>query len=364
MTLLAFAQTKDEEKYSRAELEARLKTVQEMNLDEATRERAVEKVKEEIAALTTEMGNVGVPDDFVEEAKAVTDGHIVFLDRDLAQKDGQPLWAVDLKESVARGITATTVQNRPMHLLRSLSFKLLLMHRDEGEDIESVEDGLSMEYGPMQSLMFQPVGDVLSVEDQGALLMLAVCAGRRATVGRPLAEEAIALLGKAKVQGLDNIGTKEARTDVEVLDAARAARQWAEDLTPSLEASLRLSDLPVEAIGALADKLKLKPLERKRLLAALEEGAEVDSDVKAIQTKAAEEDLAERYQNLRAELKAVQADSTTGPLLESVADAIANDLSDAEVMKQLDKLSDCIRAPRDMLLCGEKCFVKKWVVKK
>eukprot|EP00971_Amphidinium_carterae_P276277 5482500-Amphidinium_carterae.2 len=59
--------------------------------------------------------------------KAVTDGHVVFTQESLSGDTLQ--WCIDLSQSVARGVTADTVQNRPLHELRSLELKFQLMQQ-------------------------------------------------------------------------------------------------------------------------------------------------------------------------------------------------------------------------------------------
>ncbi|CAE8623900.1 unnamed protein product [Polarella glacialis] len=299
LTLLGFARPRDSSTLGRLELEAKLKNLQSMNLDEAVRAKAVEKIQSQIAALP-EDGVSGVPDDFVEEAKAVTDGHVVFSDASVGP-DGQLRWCVDLKESVARGITANSVQNRCLDLLRSLRLKAyLMMAENEGQVMEDRgapgEKGTKLDCSPLMALMHQPVGDVLSVKDEAALLLLALENAIRALDARPLAEAALGLLERARIRPESDQATKRRVSQV---------RRWAE---ANYSEDVQLQSLAEKEIEELADALELRPLERKRLLAAVGENAEASDVPVAPGVLMLIEESAFRYAQLRADLDAIRED--------------------------------------------------------
>merc|ERR1712129_394730 len=94
MTLLAFGRLKDEFKLTRLDLEAKLESMRKMHLNEDMRARAIAKLEAQIAELPEEADGDGVADDFLEEAKAVTDGHVVFA-AGAGGEGGKPRWCVD-----------------------------------------------------------------------------------------------------------------------------------------------------------------------------------------------------------------------------------------------------------------------------
>merc|ERR1719379_3316479 len=113
LTLLVFAIQRKEGLGSRQQLQAKLDRLAAAALDEATKAKAIESLERQIAELPDESLASGVPNDFIEEAKAVTDGHVVLMD-DVATDGDNPRWRINLRESVARGIAAETVQSRPI----------------------------------------------------------------------------------------------------------------------------------------------------------------------------------------------------------------------------------------------------------
>ncbi|CAK0791439.1 unnamed protein product [Prorocentrum cordatum] len=249
-----------------------------MNIDEAIRKKAVDKYEEQLAALMKDGGSVGIPDDFIEECKAVTDGHVV-IGNDAADDKGNLCWNVDLKESVPRGITSECIQNRPLHELRSLNFKMYLMAREETgkakTECDTGDKNIDLDISPMLALSRQPVGDVMSVGDEAAMFLLALRDSERANEARPLAREALTLLARGRVQWDEDTAT-----------AARAvaeARTWAE---AQHAAGVRtLADAGASAVEALLDEVRLRPLERKRVLAALENPSEDAEDLAARLTR-------------------------------------------------------------------------------
>lgn len=295
MTLLAFARLRDDSKLSRAELELKQKNLKTMNLDETLRQKALAKIEEQIAELPDDDQTTGVPDDFIEESKAVTDGHVVLEDLGpLGGGTAEQRWCVDLQESVARGITSDSVQCRPLHILRSLNLKVYLMQREDGGDVMEREgDGYQMDSAPLLSLMRQPLGDVLSVADEAALFMLAMDAAKRCMDARPLADEAIACLRRSRVRFDDDDVTQR---------LVLGTRRWAEGV-PGKPAPV-LTDVGDEAITAWLDRLELKPLERKRVLATL--AGESNAEEPAAPLPAVKEDLIAWYETLRARLGFVQ----------------------------------------------------------
>lgn len=289
LTLLAFARLRDEAKQSRAEMELKLNNLRTMNLDEALRKKALAKLEQQIAELPEDYDLLGVPEDFIEEAKAVTDGHVVLSDY-APLSGGEPLWSVDLQESVARGITSESVQCRALHVLRSLNLKVYLMQREEGDEvIEREDDDLKFNSAPLLALMRQPVGDVFSVADEAALFMLAMDAAKRAMDARPLAEEALALLVRSKV----SFDGEEVRKRLVL-----GTRRWAEGCFSKRTTSL--ADVGQAAIDRWMERLELKPLERKRVLATLAD--ELDDPAAGVSVPTVSEDLGAWYAMLRARL--------------------------------------------------------------
>lgn len=356
LTLLAFARLKDDTKLTRAELESKLRNVLQMPLDKKIREKAVEKIEAQLAALPAEDSAVfGVPDDFIEEAKAVTDGHVTFAPSAAGQTDGVPKWTVDLRESVARGITALSLQSRPMHMLRSLGLKMPLMNHDGGDELGETLENSKIDLAPLMSLLQQPVGDVLSVEDEAAMLMMAMSAAKSNVAARTLADEAVELLSRARVRiDLEATGD-DARAEI-VVAAVRGARRWAEDqLRTSGLTSLTTDETPslrergADAIESLADFLELRPLERKRLAAAAEaeDGPLGDAARKAgaalarkvLRDGDSAADQSQRYIAFRARLGDLWANSEE--LMQNVAAASAG-RDDEELMEQLAELADVV----------------------
>lgn len=324
LTLIALARLKDDSKLSRLELEAKLKNLKQMNLDEAMRRRVVEKVEEQLVQLGEDGGSNGVPDDFIEEAKAVTDGHVVFADASV-REGACPRWCVDLKESVARGITAYSVQSRPLHILKSLNLKMYLMHREEdGEVIDLDNGGPCLDNGPLLALMQQPVGDVLSPADEAALLLLALDDAERSAGARPLAEEALALLARARVR----------RESEEEQGAFRAeVASWAEAQQRQTPGAKSFADIE-GFVESLADALGLRPLERKRVLAAAAE-SEVGAASGAREAKAVSQDAGVRYASLRERLGFLRLPEVAGELLDALMEDGASDQEVAQLLAAL-----------------------------
>ncbi|CAJ1340921.1 unnamed protein product, partial [Effrenium voratum] len=263
LTLLAFARLKDTNTLSRLELEAKLRNLEAMELEEEVRQRAINKVQQQLDELPEDELGAGVPDDFLEESKAVTDGHVVFLDD--AVEGGSPTWAIDIQESVARGITANSIQNRYLDMLESLKLKAFLMNAEKESQVMDNQDmTVKLDNAPLRALMRQSVGDVLSPEDEAILLILSEESAASAAASRPLAEYVLRLLRQARIRQDD---LKERRKKVALL------RRWVE--------AAWVEEEPVEQLVShnteeLCEALELKPLERKRLLAAVEEGVESD----------------------------------------------------------------------------------------
>jgi len=288
LTLLAFARLMGDDVLSRRELETKIKSIKAMNIDEAIRKKAVDKYEEQLAALMKDGGSVGIPDDFIEECKAVTDGHVV-IGNDAADDKGNLCWNVDLKESVPRGITSECIQNRPLHELRSLNFKMYLMAREEGKAKTECDTGdKNIDISPMLALSRQPVGDVMSVGDEAAMFLLALRDSERANEARPLAREALTLLARGRVQWDEATAAR----------AVAEARTWAE---AQHAAGVRtLADAGASAVEALLDEVRLRPLERKRVLAALENPSEDAEDLDV--PEEVQEDPARRYASLHERL--------------------------------------------------------------
>lgn len=325
MTLLAFARLKDESALSRAVLEQKLQTVQAMQLDEALKAKAIAKVEEQLAELEDASSATGVPDDFIEEAKAVTDGHVVFLDH-TSGEGGAPRWCVDLQESVARGITADTVQNRPLHILKSLNLKMYLMAREEGNQVmECREDGSKLDNGPLLALMEQPVGDVLSVEDEAAFLLVALDDAKWAMDSFSLAEEILELLGKSRVRSVDEETSNKLVVGV---------RRWAETCWRKADKAVSLEDLSASDIEDLSAALGLKPLERKRVLVAFADPSSASTDESSMIPSLAE-DLTGRYQSMRKRLDRVRSDPEMAKLLAGIG---KSSIPDDELTDQLNTL--------------------------
>jgi len=286
LTLLAFARLKDATSNSRLELEAKLRNLRQMDLDEAVRARAIAKVEQQLSEIAEDDIGNGVPDDFLEEAKAVTDGHVVFLDNAI-NKEGVPMWAIDIQESVARGITANSVQNRFLDMLESLKLKAFLMNAEEESQVMDNQDmEVKLDNAPLEALMQQAVGDVLSPEEEAVLLTLAEEASSRAAASRPLAEHVLQLLKQARIR-MDDLEETKARVTM--------IRAWAEAVE---QEGQEIASLVKDRAEEIADALQLKPLERKRLLAAIEEGLAPDEDETADNLSLAE-DAAVRYRRLR-----------------------------------------------------------------
>jgi len=300
MTLLAFGRLKDESRLTRLDLEAKLESMRKMHLNEDMRARAIAKLEAQIAELPEDGDGDGVADDFLEEAKAVTDGHVVFA-AGAGGEGGKPRWCVDLKESVARGITADSVQNRPLHLLETLRFKMYLMHREEQEtDIEGIEgEGIKVDSSPLLALLQQPVGDVLKVEDEAALFLMALSEAASAKAARPLAEEALALLDRGQVRMDDETAKKQLTATVWA---------WAEAVCQQVSQTASLKDLDYEAVEVLIESLELRPLERKRVLAIAAGGStDEDKSTDAAAVPIALEGGATRYAALRARVWQLRA---------------------------------------------------------
>jgi len=334
MTMLAFGRLKDESKLTRLDLEAKLASMRQMHLNEDMRERAIAKLEQQIAELPEDGDGDGVADDFLEEAKAVTDGHVVFANGS-GGGGGKPRWCVDLKESVARGITADSVQNRPLHLLASLRFKMYLMHREEQEtDIDG--EGIKLDSSPLLALLQQPVGDVLQVEDEAALFLLALNEAASAKAARPLAEEAFALLVRGQVRMDDEIAKKQLTATVWA---------WAEAVCQQVSQTASLKDLDYEAVEVLIESLDLRPLEKKRVLAIATGGSTVeDNSTDAATAPVALEGGSARYASLRArvwELRAFHSDE-----LSAVAETSSRSSRDDNAVRAaLATLQQCIDAP-------------------
>lgn len=312
LTLLAFARLKDTSMLSRLELEAKLRNLMDMELDEGVRARAVEKVQRQLAELAEDDMGSGVPDDFLEESKAVTDGHVVFLD-DAINKEGQATWAIDIQESVARGITANSIQNRYLDMLESLKLKAFLMNAEKESQVMDNEDmDVKLDNAPLRALMQQSVGDVMTPEDEAILLLLAEEAAARAAASRPLAEHVVNLTKQARIRQDD---VKERRRRVALL------RRWVEatwdDKTSDIEA------LVAKHAEELADVLELKPLERKRLLAVIEEGVSQEVPTETEESLLAE-DAQVRYEHLRSLLESLRKELPPGM---DVTNAEAEDIA-------------------------------------
>lgn len=312
LTLLAFARLKDTSMLSRLELEAKLRNLMDMELDEGVRARAVEKVQRQLAELAEDDMGSGVPDDFLEESKAVTDGHVVFLD-DAIDKEGQATWAIDIQESVARGITANSIQNRYLDMLESLKLKAFLMNAEKESQVMDNEDmDVKLDNAPLRALMQQSVGDVMTPEDEAILLLLAEEAAARAAASRPLAEHVVNLTKQARIRQDD---VKERRRRVALL------RRWVEatwdDKTNDIEA------LVAKHAEELADVLELKPLERKRLLAVIEEGVSQEVPTETEESLLAE-DAQVRYEHLHSLLESLRKELTPGM---DVTNAEAEDIA-------------------------------------
>lgn len=323
LTLLAFARLKDEKRLSKLELEVKRKTLETMKLEEDIRKRALEKLDQQLAAIGEDGGSFGVPDDFIEEAKAVTDGHVVFADA-AGGTDPRLRWAVDLRESVARGITSNSVQNQPLDVLRSLNFKVFLMQMDDRDSKIDCLGGLKVDSTPLSALMSQPVGDVLSVKAEAALLLLAITEGEKALATRPLLEETLRTLVRAKVR----FETPEVTQKFVTL-----ARRWCEAQLDGLVAPPNLRALGTEALEDLVQFLELKPLEKTRFIAAASK--EPDLMEEPIDLPSLKEDLAQRYLLLRARMASLQSEMPE--LLDSLEE---RGLSDKELLKRLTTLRE------------------------
>lgn len=287
LTLLAFARLKDSNQLSRLELEAKLRNLRQMQLDEAVRERAIAKVEQQLSEIPEDdMGN-GVPDDFLEEAKAVTDGHVVLLDNAI-NEDGEPMWAIDIQESVARGITANSVQNPYLDMLESLKLKAFLMNAEKESQVMDNEDmEVKLDNAPLCALMQQSVGDVLSPQEEAILLALAEESSAKAAAARPLAEAVLELLRQARIRMDD---AEERKTRVSLI------RSWAEGVW---QEGQDIQSLVTKSAEDLAEQLQLKPLERKRLLAAVAEGPQTQEEDGQTAELSLAEDAAVRYRRLR-----------------------------------------------------------------
>eukprot|EP00913_Durusdinium_trenchii_P029672 g27811.t1 len=272
LTLLAFARLKDTGNLSRLELEAKLRNLRDMDLDEAVRQRAVDKVERQLAELREDDMGSGVPDDFLEEAKAVTDGHVVFLDEAVNQ---DATWAIDIEQSVARGITSNSVQNRYLDILESLKLKAFLMNAEKESQVM----------------------DSSKEQDEAILLLLAEEAAAKAAASRPVAEYGLRLIKQARIRQDD---AKERKRRVALL------RRWVEEnwqgqAPEELIAHAHVEEprepRPPRRDGAvqslveglhslegprprdLADAIELKPLERKRFISAVEEGLKEEEEL-------------------------------------------------------------------------------------
>jgi len=176
--------------------------------------------------------------------------------------------------------------------------------------------------------MQQPVGDVLSVEDEAVMFLLALDDAMVAAVSRPLVEAATELLARARVRSSPELSA--------------AVRLWAEQTCQMGEA--------LEPT-ALADALDLRPLERKRLLAttAAAEPAEavVAAQLESGTSRSAA--LRRRYVSLRARLWGLQAHQ--GEALQALANASTN----KELLECLEGLRAAVRdvPPLEELAMGE-----------
>eukprot|EP00435_Cladocopium_sp_Y103_P054159 s606_g17.t1 len=283
----------------------------QQGIQSGVRARAVEKVQRQLAELAEDDMGSGVPDDFLEEAKAVTDGHVVFLD-DAINKDGQATWAIDIQESVARGITANSIQNRYLDMLESLKLKAFLMNAEKESQVMDNEDmDVKLDNAPLRALMQQSVGDVMTPEDEAILLLLAEEAAARAAASRPLAAHVVNLTKQARIRQDD---VKERRRRVALL------RRWVE---ATWEEGSDIEGLVAKHAEELADALELKPLERKRLLAAIEEGVSQEVPTETEESLLAE-DAQVRYEHLRSLLQSLRKELPPGM---DVTNAEAEDIA-------------------------------------
>eukprot|EP00933_Yihiella_yeosuensis_P027903 TRINITY_DN21728_c0_g2_i1.p1 TRINITY_DN21728_c0_g2~~TRINITY_DN21728_c0_g2_i1.p1 ORF type:complete len:521 (+),score=95.72 TRINITY_DN21728_c0_g2_i1:91-1653(+) len=342
LTILVFARLKNMTKVNRLELEAKLKSVKAMKLDKALREKAIEKLEAQLAELQEEGLGDGVPDDFIEESKAVTDGHVVFSDS--AVKDGKLTWSVDLSESVARGITASSVQSRSLDVLRSLRLKAFLMQLESGQVVDSSvkltgdTEMMKMDTGPLHSLMSQPVGDVLSPEEEAALLVVAMETAERAVELRPLIETALDMLERGRIRSVD---------DAEARSRVSRVRKWAEAY---YHEGADPSKLLADRIEELADDLELKPLERKRLIAA---ASDSDEDGNGKSVSKADRSLAEdgsfRYASLRKHVDVLNQEM-------QFLKKVVNRYEDKDLLELFDEMRRRIR--EEVFASNEKCEVR------
>lgn len=337
LTLLAFARLKDSNKIGRLELQAKLKHLQSMTLDETLKAKAISKIEEQLANLPEGLGLTGVPDDFIEEVKAVTDGHVVFLEAAVASSDSgpqKPRWCLDVQESVARGITSHSVQNRPLDKLKSLFYKVFLMSREGDNSVIDIGDGSGrqLDSGPLLALLQQPAGDVLYPEDEAALLLLAMDDAVRGAAARPLADQALALLTRAKVRGDD--GEDSGRLTLE-------CRTWAVESMRQQPQAKSLEELGEAGLDSLCSTLDLRPLERKRVLAVASDGetVAVRADTEA-EMQAKVEDPRARYTSLRERLAYLHQPEVAGELLEAISEG---SLTDTQLQQALDLLERTVK---------------------
>lgn len=290
LTLLACGVGRDVSQLSIEQLDVKMNNLQAMNLDETTRQRAMAKLEASMAE-ERQQSVTGVTEDFLEEAKATTDGHVVFEEGGLSQ-DGKPRWSVDLKQSVSRGVSCASVQDPYFDQIGSLRLKAFLINLDsESELMEDREtDGAKFDCSPIVALLRQPVGDVFSVEECAAMFLVAVETARRAAAARPLLTAALSLLSKARVRSADEQALRELVSHV---------RRWSE---VTWDEGKSVSNLLLDNLETLANALELKPLERKRLdTTAAEEGAlEKEADPSLLEDRSlCYDQLRSRFDSIR-----------------------------------------------------------------
>ncbi|CAK9033735.1 Ubiquitinyl hydrolase 1 [Durusdinium trenchii] len=261
---------------------AKLRNLRDMDLDEAVRQRAVDKVERQLAELREDDMGSGVPDDFLEEAKAF-DARRSFLS---SARLGVELMTLG---SVARGITSNSVQNRYLDILESLKLKAFLMNAEKESQVMDSEDMKAQEH----------------LQDEAILLLLAEEAAAKAAASRPVAEYGLRLIKWGRPVGeqarIRQDDAKERKRRVAllrrwveagplstlvqiyrtVLSNPKIPENWQGQAPEELIAHAHVEEprepRPPRRDGAvqsldLADAIELKPLERKRFISAVEEG--------------------------------------------------------------------------------------------
>ncbi|CAE7230890.1 unnamed protein product [Symbiodinium microadriaticum] len=122
---------------------------------------------------------------------------------------------------------------------------------------------------------------------EAILLALAEESSAKAAAARPLAEAVLELLRQARIRMDD---AEERKTRVSLI------RSWAEGVW---QEGQDIQSLVTKSAEDLAEQLQLKPLERKRLLAAVAEGPQTQEEDGQTAELSLAEDAAVRYRRLR-----------------------------------------------------------------